>query len=177
MIKEHRAGRAFAKLLCVLLLVGATNAVAQGLEDRAKDVCRAEMTGERAANNLRDMKVRWRNQIPFVYGAADFDDIKNVKFFCQINKNTVGMVRYLVRAPRAASGRAWVATRPQGSQQEELELDAAATTPPPADVPDPKFITVPQSDGQDGLDANSAATAPSDKDSTGAHFIRVPESD
>ena len=177
MIKVHSAGRAFAQLLCVLLLFGATVADAQGLEDRAKDVCRAEMTEERAASNLRDMKVRWRNQIPFVYGAADFDDIKNVKFFCQVNKNSVGMVRYLVRAPRAASGRAWVATRPQGSPTEELELDAAATTPPPEDVPDPKFITVPQSDGLGGSDTNSAATSPSDKDSTGAHFIRVPESD
>ncbi|MEQ3708083.1 MAG: hypothetical protein ABNH23_01860 [Tateyamaria sp.] len=177
MMKVHPTGRAFAQLLSVLLLFGANTASAQGLEDRAKDVCRAEMTGERAASNLRDMKVRWRNQIPFVYGAADFDDIKNVKFFCQINKNTVGMVRYLVRAPRAASGRAWVAARPQGSQTEELELDAAATTPPPADVPDPKFITVPQSDGQDGLDTDSTATTPSNKDSTGAHFIRVPESD
>ena len=177
MMKVHSVGRAFAQLLCLFLLVGATSADAQGLEDRAKDVCRAEMTEQRAASNLRDMKVRWRNQIPFVYGAADFADIKNVKFFCQVNKNSVGMVRYLVRSPRAASGRAWVATRPQGTQQEELELDAAAITPPPADVPDPKFITVPQSDGQDGLDTDSAATAPSNKDSTGAHFIQVPQSD
>lgn len=128
----------------ILSIAGTAHATSS---ETAMSVCSAEMEGNLKALDIRDLKVRRHDDVPCVYGNADFADIKNIHFRCEVRRDTLQEVRYLVKDPEFSNGRMWVTERPQGkAQQEILFLDEPAMSAPPPVSPGPHFIRVPQSE-------------------------------
>lgn len=69
-------------------------------------LCEDEMLSEAEALSLRDLKVRRHDDVPYVYGNADFSDIKGIHFRCKIYHDKVRELRYLVKDPEYVNGRA-----------------------------------------------------------------------
>lgn len=108
------------------------------------EMCKNELIEDHAATSVKDLKHVHHEDIPYVYGNADFVDIKGLHFRCKIYHGQVRKVRFLVKDPEFVNGRAWAKDRPHGPEHEGLELDAAASAPPPLDHPSPHFVRVPQ---------------------------------
>lgn len=102
------------------------------------------MLKKHEAVSVKDLKHVHHEDVPYVYGNADFSDLKGLHFRCKIYHGKVRKVRFLVKDSEFVDGRAWAKTRPRGKEHEGLELDAAATAPPPPDPLTPHFVKVPK---------------------------------
>jgi hypothetical protein len=137
---SHAALRTAAAIL--IMLAGAQAASATG-NDEAAALCKQELMSGHGAQEIRDVKVIRHHRVPFVYGNADFSDATGVHFRCRVYNEMVRAIRYLVKNPSMASGRAWAKARPHGAEHRDLQLDDAAKTPPPLDPAEPHFQPVP----------------------------------
>jgi hypothetical protein len=126
-----------------IFLASANMAAATSSED-AIALCETEMVEKRAALDIRETRVRRHDDVPYVYGTADFEDIKGLHFRCKVFMEEVKEVTYLVKDPEFVDGRAWATDRPQGAVHEGLELDEAALSAPPPVPESPHFVRVPQ---------------------------------
>jgi len=131
-----------AAVAALVTLVGAPGAMAT-TDDEAVALCTQELTGQ-GALDVRNTLVRRQEQVPYVYGDADFADANAVHFRCRVFEGKVGSLRYMVKNAEYESGRAWSTERPQGDAHAGLELDEPAMTPPATEDPGPKFEMVPK---------------------------------
>lgn len=133
-------GRLLAPALIVLATAidaGATT------RDEALTLCRAELTDGEGAISLNEVDFRRHDEVPFVYGDAEFADGARAHFRCRVYHNRVTSVRYLTGDRLNKGDRAWTKERPAGSEFHALELDEAArTAPAPAEI-EPNFEKVP----------------------------------
>lgn len=144
--KHQSGGRAYAaRIFLIAFALGAAGAPAFATTD-AEDLqmCKTRLIEEHGATSVRDLKHVHHEDIPYVYGNADFSDINGLHFRCKIYHGKVRKVRFLVKDPEFVDGRAWAKDRPHGQEHEGLEMDAAAAAPPPLDHPSPHFVRVPQ---------------------------------
>ncbi len=130
-------------IVLALFLASANMASATSNED-AMSLCETKMVKENAALNIRDIRVRRHEDLPYVYGTADFEDAKGIHFRCKVFREKVEKVSYLVKDPEFVNGRAWATERPRGAAHEGLTLDEAALSPPPPAPESPHFVRVPQ---------------------------------
>lgn len=138
-------GLRLVRSLAVVIAIAAGSIPASATTDAEDlEMCKNILIEEHAATNVNDLKHVHHEDIPYVYGNADFKDINGLHFRCKIYNGKVRRVRFLVKDPEFVNGRAWAKERPHGPEHEGLELDAAASAPPPLDHPSPHFVRVPQ---------------------------------
>lgn len=139
-----RINTIFAGLIAVLLVPAGTARTTTS--ETAESLCVREMEINQKALAIRDLKVRRHDDVPYVYGNADFDDIKNLHFRCKVRRDALQDVRYLVKDPEYVDGRMWVSDRPQGNAHENFVLDEPAMSAPPPVSSGPHFIRPPKSE-------------------------------
>lgn len=129
--------------LCLAIIGSPLSAATSTSNDEAMALCKTEMMSGHSATDVDDLRVRRHDDVPFVYGTANFADIKSIHFRCKVFEEMVREVMYLVKDPEYVDGRAWSKDRPHGEAPSDLVLDDAAMSPPPLDHPSPHFVRVP----------------------------------
>lgn len=129
--------------ICVFSFSSAPSALVITSNEDARQLCITEMATVQAATDTQALHVRRHDNVPYVYGVADFADIDGIKFRCKVFEEKVREVMYLVKDPEYVNGRAWSKTRPRGAEHSALQLDEPAMSAPPLDHPSPHFVRVP----------------------------------
>ncbi|NDV63607.1 hypothetical protein G0Q06_14190 [Puniceicoccales bacterium CK1056] len=134
---------ASATSVWLVLLSSQVFAATSTSNDEAKKLCVAELTAGQSATETEVVHVRRHDDVPYVYGKANFEDINGLHFRCKVWKEKVREVMYLVKDPEYVNGRAWSKKRPHGNTHKDVVLDEPAMSPPPLDHPSPHFVRVP----------------------------------
>lgn len=137
------SSHANAASICLVLLGSQLFAATKTSNDEAEQLCITELTVGQSASETDVLHVRRHDNVPYVYGKADFEDINGVHFRCKVFEEKVREVMYLVKDPEYVNGRAWSKDRPRGNQHSEIVLDEPAMSAPPLDHPSPHFVRVP----------------------------------
>ncbi|SFB83089.1 hypothetical protein [Tropicimonas isoalkanivorans] len=151
-------------------MAGASAALATS-NDMARDLCQTDMVENQGAETVKIEQLRRHDNVPFVYGAADFADAQGVHFRCRVYDDRVTEVRFLVSDPSLLDGAIWSEDRPSGPTTEPTELTDAAMAPPAVEAAEPRFEKPPM-EGERRLPPEGANAA--DDSSGGARFEKAP---
>ncbi len=135
---------ALSGFLIVLIVLAGVQAASATTKEEAIALCKQALTSDHGAQKTRDIEFRHHDDVPYVYGNADFSDAVGVHFRCRVYHEKVRSLRFLVKDPEYEDGRAWSKERPRGAAHYDLQLDEAAKSPPPHDPATPHFERVPQ---------------------------------
>ena len=138
----RRAGDNWPFLMLSVGFVMCAGTVVAMTDEEAIAVCTSEMVEAHSATAVSDLDVRRPEDSPYVYGTADFEDIKGITFRCDMFKGEVNDVEYLVKDPDYVDATKWVAERPRGAAVVTPDKPAASTPVPVA--PSPQFQKAPQ---------------------------------
>ena len=126
-----------------LLIAAGTLAARATSGEEAEALCQTALTDKYGATAFHDVVVRRHNELPFVYGNADFSDASNVHFRCKVFQGKLEAVHFLVRHPMDQYARLWTTERPHDKEHVNMQLDEKAMSPPPTAIGSPKFERVP----------------------------------